>query len=1455
MIMKKVFLLLMMMPLLAIAQINTFPWHEDFSTHNSGAGTVTNGWSCNSNQSNVYSWRVWDIGVVTSSNTGPADDHSGDHNYIYTEATGYNNNAIAYITSPVFDVTILNNPELTFYYHMFGVDMGELDVQIIQGGVTNTVATINGQQQTGENEPWLKRIVNISGYTGNIQVRFKGTRGNGYRSDISIDDFDIHEQVLCPGTTSETTSNILDVSAKYNWTELGAANSWEIEYGPSGFAPNSGTTINNIIVEHQTINGLSPSTDYDWYVRSDCGANGNSIWAGPFSFTTSASLPWFEDFESLVATGYHIVPAGMDATGDVSSWHSFPNEPATSGNTYIVASGSGTSYLYSPFMNIIAGNSYDISFNYRVSGSGVNNTWDIEVVKGSNKTGASMATVGNAANGQNNHSYLHFKTSFVAGGSAGTYFGIKMNTSSYTHLFIDDFRIEETPTCPQPAIILSSNLKMNGADLSWTETGVASNWVVEWKQGSDFIPGTGTNTGGFATSPNPTGTAANLNPSTEYYYYVKASCGGGDFSNWTGPQIFTTLEGKAENPVPADSAVPVARNATTLEWDDVPGADSYIITVGTSSGGNDVANAVACANSQFVNAANWNYATRYFWTVTTVYNGGSTVVSDEWNFFTECDIQSAFPFTEQFENGVPADCWFEVDVNGTSGDWSSVQTSPFIIGPDEVTPHSGNSMGCFNAYLSQSGNTTRLESPSFNFNGIAHPEFSFWMFHDNTFVNDMDRIQIQVYTGGAWVNIGNSIMRRVAYGNYYYKSWGKHTIDLTAYSGSIIKIGILGISERGMDMFIDDVLVEEAPVCATPLTQNASYIYLTTAKLSWLAAANTNQWDIEYGPQGFVQGTGTMISATNSKPYQLTNLLGATTYDWYIRTDCGGGSYSDWIGPHSFTTSKYQSSQINGILTKCSPIYSRLDEDGTFGPLGEYFYDQFSFTVPTNGLYDVSAIHTGYTGYLHLYSTSFDPNDPETNWISGAEEGFNHNARIEDVLLASGTTYIVVGTTEDPNTSNTFGTCRYYVRGVSVANVPGSTDINGVAIGASNNISVTDGVIRTANYECIDDNNWTHYYDDNGTATDYSDDKVLLSVKKNGNNIGNIGDAAMSVTLSGAAGVSHIQSAQAPYVQDAGGWYVYNRFWKLTPTSQPNSAVNIRYYYTNADFSALQNAINNDGGSVPQTHQATAYFKINSITGNYNPDPSIGHIGVPLANAYDADGCWIYENGNSASTSDWAYGTFNGANYSEVQIGHFSGGGGGASLVDDAGGSPLPISLVAFEAYENDDANTIVWTTYSEINTKEFIIERATDRNTEFVAVASVQAANNSNIPIDYSLDDSKPESISYYRIHTIDLDGSEYFSKTISVNRDMPLTDMEISNIFPNPTNGKSTIIYFSPASAVTEIIITNMIGEVILSKSIITHEGSNRFELDLNAYNSGIYSITLQNRYSIITSRIIKR
>ena len=86
------------------------------------------------------------------------------------------------------------------------------------------------------------------------------------------------------------------------------------------------------------------------------------------------------------------------------------------------------------------------------------------------------------------------------------------------------------------------------------------------------------------------------------------------------------------------------------------------------------------------------------------------------------------------------------------------------------------------------------------------------------------------------------------------------------------------------------------PSCPNPTDQNEWNITATTADLHWDEMGSATTWEIEWGPTGFSQGSGTMVTGITSKPYPLTGLTAATTYDWYVRSDCGG-SYSGWTGP------------------------------------------------------------------------------------------------------------------------------------------------------------------------------------------------------------------------------------------------------------------------------------------------------------------------------------------------------------------------------------------------------------------------------------------------------------------------------------------------------------------------------------------------------------------------------
>jgi len=90
--------------------------------------------------------------------------------------------------------------------------------------------------------------------------------------------------IVLVNETSITVSTV-EVSIVDNNTIL--PNSWEIEYGTSGFVQGTGT-VDIANTETYQIIGLSTDSEYDVYVRANCDSD-NSYWFGPIIFRTAIS--------------------------------------------------------------------------------------------------------------------------------------------------------------------------------------------------------------------------------------------------------------------------------------------------------------------------------------------------------------------------------------------------------------------------------------------------------------------------------------------------------------------------------------------------------------------------------------------------------------------------------------------------------------------------------------------------------------------------------------------------------------------------------------------------------------------------------------------------------------------------------------------------------------------------------------------------------------------------------------------------------------------------------------------------------------------------------------------------------------------------------------------------------------------------------------------------------------
>jgi len=171
----------------------TFPYSENFDTFIPGEpGTFANGW-----ENSATADREWwaNTGTTTSTSTGPdGDNTTGTGVYLYTETSSPTQPGDVYsLLSPCVDLAGSVAPTLSYFYHMYGEDMGTLEVFVISNGVSTRVDSIGGEQQTSNAEAYRQALVDLSAFSGVIQLEFRGTKGADFNSDMAIDDVSIDE--------------------------------------------------------------------------------------------------------------------------------------------------------------------------------------------------------------------------------------------------------------------------------------------------------------------------------------------------------------------------------------------------------------------------------------------------------------------------------------------------------------------------------------------------------------------------------------------------------------------------------------------------------------------------------------------------------------------------------------------------------------------------------------------------------------------------------------------------------------------------------------------------------------------------------------------------------------------------------------------------------------------------------------------------------------------------------------------------------------------------------------------------------------------------------------------------------------------------------------------------------------------------------------------------------------
>ena len=516
-------------------------------------GTINNCWTRN-NSTDYY----FDPGPPLFANfqSGPTAGKGGSGKYLFARRQNFFASINAEIVSPLYNLSTLTTPELSFWYHMFGNDITSLQVLVDSGNGYNSIQLLSGQQHTSKTDPWLESVLNLSAYAGKtVKLKFIaiGNANNGNRDQIAIDDLSIIEAPTCPKPTGLNVTFVGFDKATLSWTTGGASN-WVVRYKTTSGAWQSVVASSN----PTTITGLTANTAYEVQVRDSCGLGDVSVWTFSENFVTNCapvSAPYFENFNAngfAPSTTFN-TPGTINSCWDRNSttgyfWDvglpPFPNNftgpsgdyPNGTGN-YLTTLSSGfttgnATEILTPLIDLANITSPELSFWYHMFGNNITSL-KVEINNGSGWTQVNTIT------GQQQTSktapWLERIVSLSSYGGDTVqlkFIGTRTNFGFASQMSIDNIGLYELPTCPKPTNLQIVSALATSATFNWT-TGGASNWIYKYK------PTSGTTTYG-ATNVNPNFNLTGLTANTEYEFWVRDSCGTGDVSLWIGPISFKT---------------------------------------------------------------------------------------------------------------------------------------------------------------------------------------------------------------------------------------------------------------------------------------------------------------------------------------------------------------------------------------------------------------------------------------------------------------------------------------------------------------------------------------------------------------------------------------------------------------------------------------------------------------------------------------------------------------------------------------------------------------------------------------------------------------------------------------------------------------------------------------------------------------------------------------------------
>ena len=174
----------------------------------------------------------------------------------------------------------------------------------------------------------------------------------------------------------------------------------------------------------------------------------------------------------------------------------------------------------------------------------------------------------------------------------------------------------------------------------------------------------------------------------------------------------------------------------------------------------------------------------------------------------------------------------------------------------------------------------------------------------------------------------------------------------------------------------------------------------------------------------------------------------------------------------------------------------------------------------------------------------------------------------------------------------------------------------------------------------------------------------------------------------------------------------------------------------------------------------------------------------------------------------------------------------------------LPVDFISIDAEKKGENVCINWQTATELNTSHFILQHSKE-GFLFGDIGTVKAIGSG--ANSYQFTDSKPSyGINYYRLQSVDKDGSNSYSRVVSVN----IGDKQTISIVPNPARDFVTIRFSEPVYKGT-IEVYDIKGKAVITQSL--NGSANSYKLNTQNLTNGIYVIKVNSALSNFSEKLV--